>query len=227
MKRIFALLLCGVMLLTVAVGCKKKESSAPVIELNEARFIADLAASNAKYSYTHAEGKPTISDFAIVEKKEDGGVTTLAVTATATNSHLSIELEATMEYVRENNYWRLSKVDVTKAQPIPTSAPHRAGLLEALTNYTSITGSALAVKDEEHYDLVFDVADVTWGLSFDEKAKTAKLMGSLKSDKLTFTGYYNLTFTENGWIFESEKQENGQRYPLLHLNTLEQKEDKK
>lgn len=227
MKRIFALLLCGVMLLTAAVGCQKKGSSSSVIELNEARFIADLAANNAKYSYTHAEGKSTISDFTIVEKKEDGGVTTLAVTATATNSHLSIELEATMEYVRENNYWRLSKVDVTKAQPIPTSAPNRAGLLEALTNYVSITGSALAILGEEHYHLVFDVADAMWDLSFDEETKTAKLVGSLFSNELTFTGHYNLIFTENGWAFESEEQETGQSYPLLRLNSLEQKKDKK
>ena len=48
MKRFFALLLCGVLLLTLSVGCKK--NSSPVIELNEARYIADLANNDAKYS---------------------------------------------------------------------------------------------------------------------------------------------------------------------------------
>lgn len=225
MKRILTLLLCCVTLLTIAVGCQKDTS--PIIELNESRFTTDLANAYDKYSYTHAEGKPTISDFTIVEKKEDGGMTTLSVTAIATNNHIDVELAATMEYVRENNYWRLSKLDITKAQPIPNAAPNRKGLLEALANYTSITGSALAIQGEEHHNLAFDIQDVAWEVSFDTQAKTAKLMGAYKSDKLTFTGHYNLVFTERGWTFESEKQENGNYYPLLYLDTLEQTEDKK
>lgn len=225
MKRFFALLLCGVLLLTLSVGCKK--NSSPVIELNEARYIADLANNDAKYSYSYAEGKPTISDFTIVEKKEDGGMTTLSVTATASNDHVDIELAATMEYVRENNYWRLSKLEITKAEPIPTSAPDITTLRETLRNYTTITGSALAIMDEEHYHLEFNVDHVTFGTSFNSKEKTARLMATLKSDRLSFTGHYNLTFAERGWVLESEKQENGSHYPLLYLDTLEQKEDKK
>ena len=95
MKRLLSLLLCGVMLMTLCVGCKKEETAPET--LTDSRIISDLTKNNYLYTYSHAEGVPTISNFNVVSRVEEEGAADLSVTAVANNNYVRVELAADME----------------------------------------------------------------------------------------------------------------------------------
>lgn len=228
MKRLLSLLLCCVMLMTLSAGCKKNNTPEKP-GLTDTAIAADLAANHTKYNFAHinAESEPTISDFKVSNRTEADGVVSLSVTATAITPYATIDVAADMEYTWELNYWRMSNIEITKAIPTVTAAPNLNSVKTELSNYISIVGSALAVKDEESHNLQFSFDKAAWSISRADGAQTATLNVAYQSDELTFTGYYTLTFGEAGWTIESEEQESGQHYPLMHLITLEQTDEEK
>ena len=207
MKRALALILCCVMLLTLTVGCKKEEKPAAP---DDSRISSDLIDHRAKYSFSHIEGTPSMAGLKIVERHEEDDSIDLKVTATAINEYARIELAADIEYELDDGRWELDELRITKAVPTPTAAPNQESVLMLLDNYISITGSALAAKGEERHKLNVNVRGANWEMKYDEASKTAKLLVEMKSEVLTFKGYYALSFNETGWVIESEKQENGQ-----------------
>ena len=224
MKKALALLLCIVLLLTVS-GCKK---TARNTELTDSLISTDLI-KHGVYDFAHC-GKPsTIADLKVVEKSRDGEVTTLSVTANAISPHVSVQLAADMTYTFANGVWVMNTVEFTQMIPTPTAAPSQESLLYELSNYMGVTGSALAAKEGVHHDLQFTISAVTWEMQHAQGGRTARLNASLKSDTLTFTGYYTLIFdAKKGWLFETEMVTNeaqgGNRYyPLMQLETLERK----
>lgn len=223
MKRLLALLLCCVMLVPMATGCKDKDLN-KTIELNDKRIAADIVQQfESKFTYTHAEGKVTMKEMKVASEVTEGDIARLSVIATVGNDYMDAKLTAALEYKLENSYWRLHRVGFADLTAAPISIPNRASLMNTLRSYVHATGSALGKKGTEYYNLMFDVDSVTWGLSFDKVTKTAQLWGSYTSDNLTFSGYYDLTFGENGWIVHSVTQE-GQQHLLLYLQTLDMKQ---
>ena len=224
MKKIVALLLCVIMLLTMAVGCKDKEE--PEV-LDETRIVSDLSDNYPKYIFSHASGRPSVGGLQIVERNEEGDDAVLSVTATAHFRNATVAIAADMDYQRVDGQWTLNEIAITKTTITPTAAPDLESVLMLLDNYISITGSALAAKGDDRHQLKLNVRGANWEMECEDGAKTAKLNVSMKSEQLTFTGYYTLTFKDTGWDIACEKQDNGQYHPLLHLETLEQKESKK
>ena len=221
MKKIVALLLCGVMLLTLAAGCKKEEATPAV--LNETIIHSDLLKNYTLYNYSHVTGAPTLGGLQIIKRSEEGDAATVSVSALAHYANVDVGVTADMAYTRINNVWTLQNITITGATPTVTGAPDQDSVLSMLENYISITGSALAIKGDERHHLNVNVRGATWEMQHEGGAKTAKLLVSMKSDTLTFNGYYTLNFEETGWTVVSEKQENGQYYPLLTLESLKQK----
>lgn len=222
MKRMLALILCCVMLLPVATGCKD-ENLNQTIELNDARIAADILEQyESKYTFTHAEGKATLSSLKILTEVKEGNFTKLSVSAVASNDYVDVDLTVAIEYKRENNYWRLHRMGFATVEAVPTTIPNRASLMNTLRSYIHATGSALAKKGAEFYNLMFDVDAVTWGLSFDKVTKTAQFWSSYKSENLSFTGYYDLTFGATGWVITAIKQD-GKSQPVMYLQTIEMK----
>ena len=221
MKRMMALLLCCAMVLTLCAGCKKDTTTLNK-ELTDSIIASDLASNYAKYSFSHVapETKPVISDLQVSQRTEEGDVTKLAVTAEADTGYATIQVAAKMEYTWEINYWRMSHMEVTDATVTPTAVPSMSSVQLELSNYISVAGSALAILDGTHHNLTFAPSKAMWGIVWDAATKTAKLSVTATTTEFTFEGYYNLTFTDTGWVFETEKQESGQNYPLMHLTKL-------
>lgn len=221
MKKAVSLLLCCVMLVTLCVGCKK-DALAPNTQLTDRIIADDLAANYAKYSFAHinSDGNPTISDVQVSQRTEENGVTKLAVTAQATTPYATIKVAADMEYTWEINYWRMSHMEVTNAVPTPIAAPNMTSLKQELSNYISVTGSALAVQDGKQQQIVFSPDKATWGIVWDAETKTAKLSVTATTTDVVFEGYYNLSFAATGWVFETKTQENDNNHPLLYLTKL-------
>ena len=222
MKKVVALLLCLALLMVLPTGCKKK-TEAP----DASRICSDLLNCSHLYYYAHIGKVSSMTLPEIVEKTETKDTITYAVTAKAMTPYSDIQLSATMKYTLVDNAWQLDKesVKITKKEAIPTAAPDLETMTkDNLANYLSIVGKALAVKGEEEYLLpAYDVSKATWETKYEKGATTATLNVTYQSDELSFTGYYNITFGENGWMMESKmKDEIG--HILLHLETLEQKE---
>lgn len=234
MKRIFALLLCVALILALPVGCKKKKADKVEPEaVTEKRVGADLMSRSDLYYFGHIGTVNSYNSVKIVEKSQDGDALSLSATAKIYSNNAEIYLAADMTYTLVNNSWKLGTVTITEAVPTPVGGPDKESVLSEIRNYiqNNLTSRqqkkevALAVLGEEHHFLAIDLTKATWEMKNDSAAKTAKLHVSHKTDDLTFSGYYNLTFdTEKGWVIETEKQENGFNYPLLHLETLEQKD---
>lgn len=221
MKKIIALILCGVMLLTLAVGCKKEEQPE---ELIDARIAHDLTNSTHLYPYTHIVGTPDIKDLQVVSRNESGNRTIVSVDANLYFSNADLDLKADMEYLLIGNHWKLEDVKVTHRAITVTGAPHQASVMSDLTNYIGIVGSAYSVMDDTYQPLYFNINDPTVEMQYESGAKTAALKLAYTSDKLTFEGTYTLTFDEeSGWHFETVKQADGRQHPLLRLTKLEQK----
>ncbi len=222
MKRIFALLLCVALLIAIPVGCKKnKEAEDPV--LTEARIGTDLMNSDHLYFLSHVGTIHSCTDVKIVEKEEDGNTTSLSATAKVFSSGVEIDLTADMTYTLAHHYWKLDKVEITKAVPTLTGGPDLDSVLREIANYVSIVGSSLAIQgDKEHALPSFNPTAATWEMQYENGAKTAQLHISYKSAKLTFKGYYALTFGEKGWAFET-KAKGDKHHILLHLESLDQK----
>lgn len=221
MKKIVSLLLCCVMLATLCVGCKDKSPTRNT-ELTDGIIASDLADKYSYYSFAHVnpDQKPTISDLQVSGRVEEEGVTRLAVTATADTGYAHIQFTANVEYTWELNYWRMSKLEVTDAVATPTAAPSVASVQLELSNYMSITGSALAIQGQTRRNLKFTMNNATRKMTWVEANHTATLTLSVKTSEAVFEGYYNLTFdSAKGWVIESEKQESGQNYPVMHLTS--------
>ena len=231
MKKALALLLCLMMMLTLSVGCKKNQEAKKTGDLTETQISSDLLNSDNLYRYAHTGDITSIAGLQVNDKKEDGNTITLTATATAGSDHISIALTANMKYMAENGAWKLDTVEITKADPTVIAGPYKDTLVNEVNNYINLNRSsqdagktlALAYYGEERHSLNVNTGSITWGIAY-EKGNTAKLTAEMKSDALTFSGYYNLTFDkERGWLIESELQEHGQSYLVLHLDTLEQK----
>ena len=222
MKRILALILCCVMLLPVATGCKDKNLN-KTIDLNDKRIAADLLEQyESKFTYTYAEGQYTLTDMKITSNIDEGNSVKLALTATVQNEYVSVNFVSAMEYKKENNYWRLHRMGFNNVVATPIAAPNRKAILGMLSTYVRSNGNALAKKGIEYYNLMFDMQAVTWGISFDKVTKTSQFLASFKNANLAFTGYYDLSFGENGWVINSVTQE-GKSHPVLYLQTLDMK----
>lgn len=223
MKKVLSLLLCCGMLTALCVGCEDK---APALnrELTDAIIASDLANNYAQYSFAHVSPnqKPAISDLQVSGRIEEEGVTRLAVTATADTGYADIKITANMEYTWELNYWRMSNLEVTDAIPTPTAAPSIASVQLELSNYMSVTGSALAIQGKTRHNLKFTMNNATRKMTWVEATKTATLTLSVTTPEAVFEGYYNLTFdSAKGWVIETEKQESGQNYPVMHLTSYD------
>ena len=219
MKKIVSLLLCCVMLATLCVGCKDKTPTRNT-DLTDAIVASDLADNYHQYSFAHVapDQKPTVSDLQVSDRVEEEGVTRLTVTAKADTGYALIRIGAAMEYTWELNYWRMSKLEITDTVANPTAAPSIASVQSELANYMSVTGSALAIQGETRRALKFTMNNATRNIAWQQGAKTATLTLSVKTTEAIFEGYYNLTFdSAKGWVIETEKQESGQNYPVMHL----------
>lgn len=232
MKKALALLLCLMMLLTLSVGCKKNEEAKKIGELTDEQISSDLLNNKHLYYYAHTGNISSVASLQVTDKKQNNNTITLTATATASSSHINIALSANMKYVATNGAWELDSVEITKSVPTITAGPDQETLASEVDSYISLNKTsqeankplALAYYGEERHSLNVNLSAVTWGVEYEKDATTAKLTAEMKSDTLTFSGYYNLTFDqERGWIIEGEMQEHGQNYLVLHLDTLEQK----
>lgn len=232
MKKALALALCLIMLLTLAVGCKKKEAAQNPPELTDSQISTDLMHSDHLYYYAHTGDISFLAGLKVTDKQQKDDTLTLKATATAGSNHIEVALAADMEYTIVNGKWKLSNITLTKADPTILSGPYQDSLVSEIGNYIAYNidsqeaaqNRALAYYGEERHSLDINIQNVTWGIQYEEGATTAKLTAEMKSDALTFSGYYSLTFNEErGWVIESEKQDNGQNYLVLRLDSLEQK----
>ena len=233
MKRIFALLLCIALVIALPVGCKKKADKAEPEAVTEKRIGADLMSRSDLYYLHHVGTLNSYNSVKIVEKSEKDDTLSLSVTANLFTNNVEIALAANMTYVLADNSWKLDTVKINKATPTLTGGPDKQSVITYVTNYVQNNpttqenrkDTALAVLGEERHLLAIDLSKVTWELKNDLKAKTSQLYATYKTDDLSFSGYYNLTFDDaQGWIIENEKQDNGYYYLVMHLDTLEQKE---
>lgn len=216
MKRILALTLSLLMLLTLAVGCGEQPE-----ELTNSRISADLAKQSGNYSYAHIGGTPTISQMTITEKTEENGYANVEVSALATFEGAKVEFTATMAYELVDNRWKLRTMKVTDSDITLTGAPDQASVLNELSNYISTAGNAMAVLNDQHHLLTFNVKAANWEMQYEDGADTATLNVKYTSKALSFEGYYTLTFGEQGWSIETIQRENDRNHPLLHLTKLE------
>lgn len=224
MKKIFALLLCCLLPLLMLAGCNKEESTPEPPELTDDIVAKDLSLNHSRYNKLYFMGNSyAISNLEVSDKEEKDNTVTLTASATAANNSISYQLTASMVYALEGNFWVMKNIEVLEAEHTILGNPDQGELLEALENYYSITGSALALQGEEEYKLNFNPVGAEWTVTSDLENKTAKVAVSFKSTELTFEGYYNLTLGENGWSFESQLQEDGRSFPILYLEKLEQK----
>lgn len=219
MKRILALTLSLLMLLTVAVGCNEEAPE----KLTNNRISTDLAKNHGLYAYSHVGGTPDISQLKIVEKKEEGEYAYVTASAVATFDNAVIRFTAEMEYQRVDRRWRLNKMTVPEKEITSTGAPRLDSVLVELSNYVSLNNAALAVKGEDYHTLTFNPKAANWDMQHEEGAKTATLKVSYKSNALTFAGYYTLTFEEQGWVIETTLRGDGRQHPLMHLTELTRK----
>ena len=219
MKRILALTLSLLMLLAVATGCNKEVPE----EITDNRVAADLVSQSGKYTYTHIEGTPEITDMQILHRQETDNNTTFEVTATAVFDNAKIAIAATMQYRLDGLKWNLRSVDVSKAEATVTDAPNKDSVLNELANYVSLYGSALARMGAEYHNLTFRPQDADWEMQCEKGSKTATLTVSYTDESLTFAGSYTLVFGKTGWAFECVDRMDGHRHPILRLTTLTKK----
>ena len=219
MKRILALTLSLLMLLTIAAGCNKETPE----EITDNRIATDLANQSGKYTYAHIEGTPAITDMQILHREETDNNTTFQVTATAVFDNAEIAITATMQYRLNGLKWNLRSVDVSKAEATVTDAPNKESILNELTNYMSLYGSALARRGEEYHNLTFRPQDADWVMQCEKGSKTATLTVSYTDENLAFAGSYTIVFGRTGWAFESVDRLDGRRHPLLRLTSLTKK----
>lgn len=236
MKKALALLLCLMMLLALPVGCKKDKEAKKVGELTDAQISSDLINSDHLYHFAYTGNISSLAGLKVSDKKQDGNTITLKATGTASSAYVQVALAAEMKYTVINNAWKLDSVQITKAVPTTIDGPEQEAILMTVENYidNNMTSQeqkksvALAYLGEERHSLEVNTRAVTWGVDYEKGSDTAKLTAKLTSDALTFSGYYTLTWDEKaGWVFESEKQDNGQHYLVLHLDSLEQKATEK
>ena len=205
MKKTLALLLCVAMLLTLAVGCKKKIKPE---ELTEARIADDVVSNTQEYSYTHITGTPDMKEMTVLTRDEVDGDIVLTLEATVTYPNADVTLKANVVYQSFGPKWQLTRFNVTESSIEVTGAPSQSSVVNELANYMSIVGSAYSDLE----------------MTYEAGAKTAALTLSYPSDKLTFAGSYTLTFDDaKGWVLETKAQDDGRQHPLLHLTKLEQK----
>ncbi|MBQ3203026.1 MAG: hypothetical protein IJB36_05225 [Clostridia bacterium] len=234
MKKVFALILCCALLVVMPVGCKKK--AAEKAEWTDSVISADLLKNDHLYNLAHCGKFSSIADLKITEKVEKSDTVSLSVTAKAVSPRAEAQLVADMTYTLTNNQWKLKDIRLTQTAA-PTDAPDKESVRMEIDNYLAhnMTSQeqkkpiALAIHGEERHELTIKTSDVAWDMSYEKGSTTAKLTAALNNNDVAFIGYYKLTFDESkGWIIESEKQENGQHYPVLYLDTLELKNtDKK
>lgn len=218
MKRILALILSLLMLLTLAVGCGDKPEA-----LTDSRISTDLRKQSGVYSYSHVGGTVTISRMNILEKTEENGHTDVKLTAVALFDNAKVEFAADMAYELMDNRWKLTKMTVTESDITPNGAPYMDSVLNELSNYIATAGNAMAVMEDNYHLLPFNVKAANWEMQYEDGADTATLKVSYKSNSLSFEGYYTLTFGERGWSIETILRENDRQHPLLHLTKLEKK----
>ncbi len=221
MKKTLALLLCVAMLLTLAVGCKKKIKPE---ELTEARIADDVVSNTQEYSYTHITGTPDMKEMTVLTRDEVDGDIVLTLEATVTYPNADVTLKANVVYQSFGPKWQLTRFNVTESSIEVTGAPSQSSVVNELANYMSIVGSAYSVLDDKYQPLYFDINSADLEMAYEAGAKTAALTLSYTSDKLTFAGSYTLTFDDaKGWVLETKAQDDGRQHPLLHLTKLEQK----
>ncbi len=227
MKKAFALILCLVLLLAIPVGCKKKANEKPV-PLTESTISVDLIRHNGQYSYPHCGNFDKITDLTILEKEEKDTTATVWFSAKANSSCTVVDLAGKMKYTYKNGHWNMDSLDLSKATPTPTNGPDLKSAMMEINNCVSIIGKAFALQGEtEHALPALNMQSGSWQIQAEKGAKTAQLTVNYKSNVMTFTGYYNLTFEETGWRFETIKKDTT-NYPVLHLDSLEMHEtDKK
>lgn len=216
MKKALALLLCCVMVLTIAAGCKKNKPE----ELTNTRISSDLANNYAEYAYTHITGTPSISELNIAEKNQEEDRITVSVSAVAVFSNAKVKVAATMAYALSGTKWRLTDVTVSDSSITPTGAPSIESVLNELVNYVSINGGAIGVLEENEHLLQYNLRGAEWTMACEDGAKTATLNVTFTSKKLSFAGYYTLTFVEKGWVIETTERGDGRHHPLMHLTSL-------
>lgn len=232
MKKALALILCLVMLLTLAVGCKKKEEEQKVAELTDSLIASDLINSDNLYYFAHTGDITSMAELKVEDKKQDGNTLTLTASATAGSECIEVELTAKMKYTVQNGAWKLASVEITKAVPTVIAAPTKESVLSEIENYLAYNltsreqekSIALGIKGEERYELEINPRNVAWNMEYEDGSTTAKLTAALNNNDVAFIGYYSLSFdNEQGWVIASEKQENGQGYLVLYLETIELK----
>lgn len=232
MKKAFALLLCVVLLMAMAAGCKKKEdkpANTPAPNaLTESDFISGLLSRSDLYYYEACGKFKSIADLEVVSKMTTDDATNVSVTGTAISNCVEVELAATLNYILKDNQWVLDTAKVTKKVPTVTAAPELTRIQDTIGNYMSAVGNALAIQDGTDHRLPsFAIKDVKWEMKWDNGAETARLNVSYTSESLTFTGYYTLTFGETGWEYEYKVLEDGYRHIVMHLESLKQAEANK
>ena len=235
MKRIFALLLCVALLIALPVGCKKNKKNeaakADASALNAERIGKDLMNSNYLFPYAHIGDLTSAKDVKIVTKTTNENVTRLTVTATLSSSGAEIAAEVKLAYQVDGSQWKLLGAEAVSRTITLTGGPSLVSLQSTVTNYLQNNPTAqeqnkavtLAAMGDGRHHLEVDLGALAWKVEYDAAAKTGKLNLSQETDALSFTGYYNLTFNEqDGWVIESEKQDDGRYYLLLHVNGSEQ-----
>lgn len=219
MKRLFALTLCLLMLMTAAAGCGEDSPE----KLTDHRITSDLVRHSHLYAYAHVTGTPALSDLT-VDKTEQGDTASVTAAATAAYTNATVNITATIAYARIGGHWKVEEIQVTPQTVTVTGGPDCASVTKELDNYISVVGSAYAVMEETYQPLYFDIKDAETAIRYESGADTAALTVSYRSEKLTFDGSYTLTFhDETGWEIETVKQADNRNHPLLRLTKLEQK----
>lgn len=222
MKRILALTLCCVMLLTVATGCNNVATPTDPPEVNTTLVTNDLLEHHSLYAYTLAEGKPEVSNVNIVSREEEGNTVRVSVTAVANNGYVRVALTAAIEYVLENNYYRMNRLGIADAKATPIAAPNYDALMTTLGSSLDNIGYVLATDGTDYYNLIFSLKASQCELKLNDTGKTAQLNLTYESDNLSLTGYYTMAFGEKGWSLQTATYE-GVTAPVLYLRSLEQK----
>lgn len=234
MKKVFALLLCVALLLVLPVGCKDKEEEAKKepAELTNSQISSDLIASRHLYFFAHTGTIHSLSGLKVTDKKQDGDTITLKATGTAHSTGLQVNLAADMKYIVKDGAWHLDNVKLNKATPKLTDGPDKESVQMEIENYLAHNFTsqeqnktiALAIHGEERHELAITPREATWSIDYKKGSTTAKMTVAVNNNDMAFAGYYKLTFDQKtGWVITGEKQENGQNYLVLYLDTLELK----
>lgn len=232
MKKVFALLLCVALLLALPVGCKDKKEQKKPGELAESQISSDLIASDHLYYYAHTGTITSLSNLKVTDKKQDGDTITLKATGTAHSTGLQVNLAADMKYVVKNGAWHLDNIKLNKATPKLTGGPDKESVQMEIENYLAHNFTsqeqnktiALAIHGEERHELAINPREAAWSIDYKKGSTTAKMTVAVNNNDVAFTGYYKLNFDQKaGWVITGEKQENGQNYLVLYLDTLELK----